>query len=445
MDLKKKYNTKALYLEYILIGLISMSQFISLSAKADELSLSASQEVQYFYLIKKDNSNESVSSSFNRTSLMTKGDFEFSENIKIKLDSEWTYTQIKNQSSKADLFSPLQLGLSFSSSHLDLFVGGFSLIPDGPDINNIFDVIDSKDYRQAFNTKPIGNLGINSQISLDNHYLKFFYIPLHNKSILPDMQSAFLPRTEAIPITSTDGTFILPDNISYQFRNENIDKVILNDNFGAYSKLSFDNFDFSFFYYSGINSMPKIKTFFDIDVTSIEPLKGNIKGPIQLDYEWYKSIHSGLSASFLLKDWILKLFYKEQSDETNEIQKSKHFVATIENSLAIRKYTLRYFAQINRIWSNNTNQSELETLSGFFSYSSLIGFYADFDSFGLITGGLIYNEKEPGTIINLNYEYKFNDHLKSKLSLNTIDSGGGILANAYDKIDNVSLILNFMF
>lgn len=438
-------NYRFYCIKYPVYIIYLLSYIFCFKIEAHDLSLNASQESQYFYLIENKYSNESVSSIFNRTSLMTKGNIEFSENIKFKLDSEWTYTQIKNQSSQAEVFSPLQLGLSLSSSHLDFFVGGFSLIPDGPDINNIFDVIDSKDYRQVFNTKPIGNLGINSQISYDNHYLKFFYIPLHNKSILPDMQSAFLPRTEAIPITSTDGTFILPDIISYQFRNENIDKVILNDNFGAYSKLSFDNFDFSFFYYSGISSMPKIKTYFDIDVTSIEPLKGNIKGPIQLDYEWYKSIHSGFSASFLLKDWILKLFYKEQSDETSEIQKSKHFVATIENSLAISKYTLRYFAQINRIWSNNTNQSELETLSGFFSYSSLIGFYADFDSFGLITGGLIYNEKEPGTIINLNYEYKFNDHLKSKLSLNTIDSGGGILANAYDKIDNVSLIVNYLF
>ncbi len=415
--------------------------FIQISfARASEILFSLNQEVQSFYL-----SPPNSSPYFGRTELLTQGDLKIFENLKFKLDAAVSSAFMKKQDQKIFLFNPTQLGLLATQKYFELLVGGFTLAGDGADINNIFDVVNASDFREPFNSKAIGSVGALLTIPLNNAIFKFFYIPKNERSLLPDTQSPWWPRTEALPISNSDGTFYSPDDMSYKMSSQSEEKNPFKNNFGMSSKFNFSNIDLSLFYYSGANQIPKISPYFLISVTSISPLVGTIQPPLELNLFWYKSEHLGGGTTLVLGDWILKLFLKKQKDFLPVTEESTSMTATVENSLNISRFSLRYFLQANRIWKESSTTQELETLLGFFEKSSALGFYLDMNSKGTLSGAVLYNEKDPAILNSVGYEYKWTDQFKSKITLNSLTSSGSLLARAYDKTDNASLTFNYDF
>jgi hypothetical protein len=424
----------------ILLFILMLFVFSS-QAKASELYFSFQQELQSFYL-----SPPNSSPYFGRTTLDTKGDLDIIKNLKFKLDSSTSNTFMNKQDQKSFLFNPTQLGLSFSSKYLELFGGGFTVSGDGADINNIFDVVNPQDFRQPFQTKSIGSVGVLATLPFDSFQFKAFYIPKNDRSRMPDTQSAWWPRTEALPITNSDGTFLAPENMSYKMRSESEHEKPFENNYGASAKLSFSNVDFSAFYFSGANQIPKLSPHFNIDLISLDPLVGVIQPPVEMSLTWFKSEHTGGGVTLLLSDWILKGFCKQQKDILPEVEKSTSCTTTIENSLVISNMSLRYFLQQNRKWKSSSSVQELETLLGFFDKSSALGIYLDMNSGGTLAGAIIYNEKDPSVLVSLGYEYRFTDHFKSKLTANVLtSSGNNVLAKAYDKTDNAVLTFAYDF
>lgn len=413
----------------------------AICAQANELYFSFQQEIQSFYL-----SPQNSSPYFGRSTLETKGEFDIFKNLKFKLGSATSNTFMQKQDQKSFLFNPTQLGLAFSSKYFEFFSGGFTVAGEGADINNIFDVVNPQDFRQPFQTKSIGSVGAMATLPFDSFQLKAFYIPKNGRSLMPDTQSAWWPRAEALPITNSDGTFLVPDDMSYRMENEFEYKKPFENNYGASAKFSFSNIDLSLFYFNGANQIPKLSPHFNIAVTSINPLIGVIQAPVDMSFTWFKSEHTGAGATILLGDWILKGSYKQQKDILAEDEISTSSTMTIENSFVISNFSLRYFLQQNRKWTRSSGVQELETLLGFFDKSSALGIYFDMNSHGTVAGAVIYNEKDPSVLVSMGYEFRFTDHFKTKLTANVLtSSGNNVLAKAYDKTDNASLNLTYDF
>lgn len=409
--------------------------------KANELFFSFSQELQSFYL-----TPQNSSSYFARTELMTKGDWDLFDKVKFKLDAAANVTFMKSQDQKSFLFNPTRLGALVAQKYFELFFGGFLIAGDGADLNNIFDVVNAQDYRQPFNTKSIAAPGLLLTLPFNSFTFKTFFIPKNQKSLLPDTQSAWWPRTEALPIRDSSGTFLAPDNMSYKLTSESEEKNPFENNYGFTSKYSFSNVDLSLFYFSGSNQTPKISPNFNINVISLDPLVGTIQPPVELNLTWFRSEQIGGGTTLVLGDWIFKTFYKEQKDLLPQIEKSSAATFSIENSLAISNFSLRYFLQANRIWRQSSSAQELETLIGFFEKSTALGLYIDMNTKGLLSGAFIYNEKDPSVLTSLGYEYRWTDNFKTKITANVLTaSGSNALSAAYDKTDNLSLILNYDF
>lgn len=417
--------------------------FLGLPVQAHELFFSFNQEVQSFYL-----SLPNSSPYFGRSELQTKGTIDILKTLKFKLDTSSSATFMNKQDQQSFLFNPTQTGLLFTSSHFDLLAGGFTVSGEGADLNNIFDVVNPQDYRQPFNTKSIGSIGALATLSYDFFQLKGFFIPKNGRSLLPDTQSAWWPRTKALPITNSEGTFLSPDNMSYKKGSESEYEDPFKNNYGGSGKLSFSSVDFSFFYFKGANQIPKISPHINIDLISLNPLIGTIQPPAELNLTWFKSEHAGLGSTIVLGDWILKGFCKKQTDlisKTSE-EESTSCTSSIESSLSISNFSLRYFLQQNRKWKKSSSLEELETLLGFFDKSSALGIYLDMENRGVVSGAVIYNEKDPSVLLSLGYEYRFTDHFKTKLTANVLTaSGGNVLADAYDKTDNASFVFSYDF
>ncbi len=411
------------------------------SIKASEIYFSLHQELQSFYL-----SPQNSSPYFGRTTLETKGELDLVKNLKFKLDTSSSNTFMNKQDQKSFLFNPTQLGLSFSSRYIELFGGGFTVAGDGADINNIFDVVNPEDFRQPFQTKSIGSLGALVNLPFDQFQIKAFYIPKNERSRMPDTQSAWWPRTDALPITNSEGTFLAPDNMSYKMGAESEYEKPFENNYGASAKLSFSSFDFSLFYFNGVSQIPKLSPHINIDLISLDPIVGVIRPPVEMNLTWFKTEHIGGGLTLLLGDWIARGFCKQQKDFLTEVEKSTSCTTTIENSLVISNLSVRYFLQQNRKWKKSSSVQELETLLGFFDKSSALGLYLDMNTKGTLAGAVIYNEKDPSVLISMGYEYRFTDQFKSKLSANILtSSGNNVLAKAYDKTDNAVLSLTYDF
>ncbi|MBC7421031.1 MAG: hypothetical protein H7328_09920 [Bdellovibrio sp.] len=410
-------------------------------AQANEIFFSLSTELQSFYLNPQNSAN-----LFGRVELQSKGDYQLFPSLKFKIDASVNSTFLnKQEKSQPVLFNPKQFGFNYSNSLLELQLGGFTVTPDGADLNNIFDVVHGKDYRNPFNSKSIGSIGLLSTFSMEPFTVKLFYIPKNTKSLLPDLDSPWWPHTETLPIRNSSGTFYVTDKMSYVYKSENNYEKPFDNNFGASVKSSFSHFDFYLFYFSGANQMPKVSADFNIDVTSFNPLIGSIKPPVELNLNWYRSDHAGAGVTAVVYDWIGKVFCKQQTDYLIQKEYSPACTFSLENSFPIGSASVHYFLQNNRVWRQSDVASELETLLGFFEKSTALGYLVDMSSNGLVSGAFVYNERNPSWLANLGYEYRFTDQFRAKLNLNQIFSTQDIIGKAYDKADNASIQITYDF
>lgn len=405
---------------------------------AYDFSASLNQESQFFYL-----NPPSSEATFGRLTLQNQGSFALA-GFDLKADSKISFDE-STTTNQQTLFNPQRFGLLKSTQYFDLFIGGLTVPIKGTDLNNIFDVAQGKDYRQPFNTQTVGSFAVQLEAPIGALTTQIFYIPKNRRSLLPNINSPWWPRTSALPLTQSSGTFYLPEKMSYQFASESELNKPFDNNFGLMSQYSFSSLDLQFFYFSGANQLPQISPHVNIDITSYDPLVGVINPPVDLNLLWYKSEHIGLGLTSVLFDWIAKANCKKQTDFLVDNQNSNACTFTIENSLSISRFSLRYFVQLNRSWKKTESSSELETLLGFFEKSTALGLYLDLEKKGVLTGALIYNEKNPSTLAHLSYDFKWTEKFKTTLALSSIFSSGGVLAEAYKKTNTTSLILNYDF
>lgn len=415
--------------------------FISIPAKARDVFFSVETEAQSFYLISDKSAN-----LYGRLSLMSKGEQKINSKLSFKLDAsiDSTYFNKQDRNQKV-LFNPKQFGLALTTKKLDLQLGGFTLNPEGADLNNIFDVIHGKDFRNPFNSKSIGSLGALVTFPWDPATLKLFYIPKNTRSILPDTQSAWWPRTDSIPIRNSSGTFNLPKDINYYIKSESEYEKPFDNNFGASLKTSFSLFDLHLFYYSGANQIPKISPDFTVVLTSYDPLVGDVQSPVGIDLNWFRSEHAGVGATFVMYDWIGKTFCKQQTDYLPVKEVSPSCTFSLESSFSIGRASIHYFLQSNRVWRDTSSVRELETLLGFFEKSTALGYLVDLEAKGILSGAFVYNEKNPSWLASLGYEYRITDQFRSKINVNQIFSTNDVVGKAYDKTDNASLTMTYDF
>ncbi len=410
-------------------------------AEANEIFFTLSTELQSFYL-----NPQNSADLFGRVELQTKGDYQLFTKMSFKLDSSIDSVFMNKQARvQTVIFNPRQFGFNYSAANFEIQVGGFTVRPEAADLNNIFDVVHGKDYRNPFNSKSFGSLGALVTIPIDPVTANFFYIPKNTKSLLPDLDSAWWPHTETLPIRNSSGTFYVTDKMSYVYKNESEYEKPFDHNFGTSVKASFSSFDFHFFYFNGANQMPKVSPDFNIDISSFNPLIGTIKPPVEINLNWYRSEHGGGGLTAVVSDWIGKVFCKQQTDFLMQKEYSQACTFSVENSLVIRGISVHYFLLNNRVWRQKDVASELETLLGFFDKSTALGYLVDLDQKCLVTGTFVYNEKNPSWLASLGYEYRFTDQLRSKLSVNQIFSTSDIIGKAYDSTDNASIVMTYDF
>ncbi len=407
---------------------------------AEPVRLSVSEETQYFYLYPKNSAF-----LFSKVELSLFGSWEISPDLSFRYDTTANYVHLSKQDLKQGLLIPTRLGFFGAASVFDYQIGFWQYAPEGTDLNNLFDVIHGKDFRQPLASENLSSLGLLLRTSFNFIDWKLFYIPYNTKSILPETQSPWWPRTEALPVQNASGTFLIPDNISYKYRSETELNKPFQNNFGSTIKLTFNKIDLHFLYFSGANQIPNIYPNFNIDVTSITPLIGVVKPPIELDITWIKSEHLGAGASTVIDPVILKAFCKKQKNFYQDVTETVACNAAIESNLDFSKYTLHYFFQVNRLWKKSDTANELETLLGFFEKSVAVGYLLELNPENRISGAVVYNEKNPSTLTSVRFEKKWTEHFKTTFAVNVITAEEGTLAKAYDQTDNVSLKLSYDF
>ena len=439
------YVTKHLFLEEKLICChkavicILFCLFTNAIAVGTELSGSVVQDGQHFYGTEKSNSR-----NFSRTQFKTRGEISYSKNFKFKLDHTTLFSKVEFDQMNYLEASGDRFGVLYTNEYVDVFVGSFTHTFDGPDLNSPFDVINAKDFKQPFQPVALGSAGLHLNGSINALTTQLFYFPKQTRTRLPSLNSVWWPRSQKLPLTNSAGTFNIADGMTYKLKSENDLNNPFDNAYGAQFKYAFDDLDVYLIYFKGANQIPLIYPEFNIDVTSITPLVGTIQSPIELNYTWYASTHAGAGASYVIGDWIIKAFYKQQSDKLAFEKKSTSATSVIESSLSLGRFSLRYFLQNNRTWKPD-GVSELQTLLGFFDRSTSLGFFLDAEKWGLFSGALIYNELKGGLLSSLNYEYVWTDQFKTKITVNSLTPSDDIVGKAYDNTDNVVVSLNYDF
>lgn len=412
------------------------------SVFAEPLHVGVSTEIQSFYLNPK-----SSASLFSKYEFKTYGQFDITKNLSFKTNAAINYVQLSKQDQKQTVLNPSEFGLFGSAGIFDYQLGSWILTPEGTDLNNIFDVVHAKDFRQPFASESLASVGLLVKSHILNFDYSLFYIPKNRKSLLPDTQSPWWPRTDSLPIQNSTSTLYLPDDVFYKYNSENEIKNPFDQNYGLAGKLSFNAIDFHFFYYSGANQVPQIYPRFNIDVTSsLDPLVGTLRPEIDIDLAWFRSEHLGAGFSSTLGPVIIKSFCKNQKDiYQDSTSESASCTAALESGFSLRRSTFHYFLQVNRLWRKNDVSSQLETLLGFFEKSTALGFLVDVGADSNLSGALIYNEKSPSLLSSLRFDKNWTDRFKTGLNLNILSVQNQPLTKSYDATDNVSVKLSYNF
>lgn len=413
--------------------------FVTINSMGMEMRGTFSQDAQHFYATENLNSR-----NFSRTQLKTIGQFLITRKLKFKLDQTIHFSKAEYDKANSLDASGDRFGFMYTDSDFDFFAGAFTLTSDGPDLNSPFDVVNAKDYMQPFQSLALGSFGLHFNTTIDSLNAQIFYFPQQTRSRLPSLNSIWWPRSQTLPLTNSAGTFYIAKDIEYKLKSETEVENPFENAYGAQMKYTLDNIDLFFFFFKGANQTPLIYPELNIDATSIDPPIGTLRSPIELNYTWYASTHAGIGTSYVMGDWIIKGFYKQQNDKLAIEKKSTTATYVIESSLSLGRFSLRYFLQNNRTWKRD-GLNELQTLLGFFDRSSSLGFLLDAEIWGSYSGVLIYNESKGGLLSSLNYEYMWTDHLKTKLTINSLSPSNDIIGKVYDKTDNAVISLHYDF
>ena len=165
------------------------------TAFADPIRLSVSNETQYFYQNPKNSS-----ALFSKFEIKLYGSKEINDIFSFRYDTTLNYVHLSKQDQKQIVLTPTRFGFFGQGSVFDYQIGFWQYSPEGTDINNLFDVIHGKDFRQPFSSENLSSFGLLLSTSFSFIDWKIFYVPQNSKSILPDTQSPWWPRTDSLPV-----------------------------------------------------------------------------------------------------------------------------------------------------------------------------------------------------------------------------------------------------
>ncbi len=378
----------------------------------------------------------------NYLQIKLKNSTEFNNHISTNLNPEFKNLTSFNIQSKNSFLEWHDTNIEFHYSKSTIKAGSFHLKKEGADIFDPLDYFEPKNYMNPLKIDKQALLGfkleqeVNSKILLEG-----VYVPLQSITKLPNEKSPWFPRENSIPTANDKYLVHLPDSVEYQIQsNDAKNKNDLKNAWMLKLKLFFSSVDWVFQVAESTSSQPIITPTLNGTLISSTPVfEMNLDNPVLLDFNWIKSHYygTGIVKTFSDVGAIFKLFYNLESNIKN-----KDSVAIgIEKQISEHTIILEHSRQFEK----KEEGSSLSTTSSLFANTWGLGLrYVVNDQFNFLLGG-VYEIDAGSYLITLQNKFKFNDFWYSELSFINLGGTKNSLLNHFDKNDNLSFTIGYVF
>jgi hypothetical protein len=366
--------------------------------------------------------------------LNLKNDWKSKKLWRFRSDLELVTDQFSKDSEEGARFNPKNFLLENRSTPVTVKLGFQTLIPEGPDILNPADVIQSKDWKDPTSPRPLGSAGLSLSQEWNEWQWEALYIPRQTEPRLPGEQSLWWPREKRLPIESE---FInearIPADLDYKITDPVEINQALQNNIALRLQRKSEAFEAQLVYYQGLSQDPHL--FFNASSTNFV-----LESPVTLIPFYYR--HQVVAGTFVLpiNTWSLKgganWIKPIGSDERLPGEESTS-VLGVEKNIETRKGIVTILLQHEE--QKRQAQDQISFLRSLFENAWSLGLRIPWGEDTQFLGGVIYDTVGKSSVCKLSITRRFTDAFSVNLDGQWLEGPDETLVGLYTKYDRYGL------
>ena len=264
---------------------------------------------------------------------------------------------------------------------------------------NPLDVVSARRYQDPLNQEKLGAPSLSMKKDFDNVSFELIYIPVQRKSILPGVNSRWLPRevltTTSIGNGTQSATLNLPPQLAYQYREDQVRDRALNNNYGVRMQVNglAEGLDVSIEGFEGAATTPAVDVGASGTLTQIQPNFIIQADPeITLTPVYYRQRVYGATFVYAAFGTIFKFetaFTRLVSSGADLLGNSEAFILGVERPLPIGTRDLTLVLQATHVNHSSPLTNSATSLDRIFDRALLLGMrYPASEKLTLLATGL---------------------------------------------------------
>jgi len=204
----------------------------------------------------------------------------------------------ENKSSEERVFADIgEAYLKLRGENSSLQIGSNIVNWGVTDGYNPMDILNTRQYFDPLRAVKLGAPSVLLTHNTEISEQELIYIPQQRASILPGLQSRWLPREIFIPTTIDNNTILLlPDHLNYSYESREVLDKALNNNVGLRLQWHFGAVDISLTGYEGVAGFPLIQPEVTGTIVQISPTIILQTDPdVKLHLKYYRQRAGGFS------------------------------------------------------------------------------------------------------------------------------------------------------
>lgn len=405
--------------------------------------------------------NRDVSSS--QVGLTGNIDLNYSPNDKISVRFQpWIKSDPSNKSPDEKFQAEaLELTLGWKRRLHKTKVGLSSVNWEGPDFLNPMDVLNAKNYRDPLNISNRSSPQLAYSSQGEKWGLDAVYIPWRSADLMPGNQSPWLPRYLALPTENSDTQFLIPENVQYDVRSYQILGDSLRHNGGLRLKYQGDQWDLAVAAVEEASSPALLHPIASATVIVAPSKVLMLQNPVIIQPVYYKQRSMAAAFSKAWETTILRLSARHSQPTSDDKTLT---VSTDSGSqqinIKVPSWSTFAVAEIEKHFSWGDEdltviaeyaESKRYASSGVSSFANslqnvyLLGYRLPFRETWTTTGAFFQDYKTKASYAHFSLAKSLTDHLRLDLRADLFAGGDNSLLGVYDKNDQISSQLTFIF
>ncbi len=318
------------------------------------------------------------------------------------------------------------------------------------DIVNPLDVINPRSFRDPFAPDKIGSFALNAAWSGELTSVEFVYIPRQLPHQLPPVQSRYVPRDISLSTYANEfyrlGAVPLFPNEPLRLKFGKIEEYDhpFDHNFAFRARRTWGALEAHLIAFEGMPTYPDINVVADFDIVGgLSVLR--MRPDVNLIPQYQRVRIWGAGLVYSADRYIFRLAHGEtfRTSRGAEIELPVTTVAAIERTHSVSGWDLNFLVQAAIQRDNSSQPRSIFSTQSLFDQSWMPGFrVARGLDFSLMLGSIM-DFDDHGYALMLESQYRINERLQGKFSLQQIDGLSATILGSLKPTSNAELGLMY--